>query len=88
MLTFVRDTDGNSVEAVHREEPRTGENRLDHLWIRVRDLDASRRFYETVAPVVGLSVRARPGRQQRRGRLPRSRRGLIASSAHLPAFDF
>ena len=36
---FVRDPDGNSVEAVYHGEPRTGENRLDHLWIRVRDLD-------------------------------------------------
>jgi catechol 2,3-dioxygenase-like lactoylglutathione lyase family enzyme len=53
---FVRDPDGNSVEAVHHGEPRGGKNRLDHLWIRVRDLDASRRFYETVAPVVGLRV--------------------------------
>jgi catechol 2,3-dioxygenase-like lactoylglutathione lyase family enzyme len=54
---FVRDPDGNSVEAVHHEEARGGENRLDHLWTRVRDLGASRRFYETVAPVVGLRVR-------------------------------
>ena len=54
---FVRDPDGNSVEAVHHDEPRGGENRLDHLWIRVRDLDMSRRFYETVAPVVGLRMR-------------------------------
>ena len=53
---FVRDPDGNSVEAVHRAEPREGENRIDHLWIRVRDLEASRRFYEAVAPVVGLRV--------------------------------
>ena len=53
---FVRDPDGNSVEAVHHDKPRGGENRLDHLWIRVRDLDASRRFYETVAPVVGLRL--------------------------------
>ncbi|HKG57932.1 MAG TPA: VOC family protein [Candidatus Limnocylindrales bacterium] len=55
---FVRDPSGNSVEAVHHGEPREGENRLDHLWIRVRDLDASRRFYEAVAPAVGLYVRA------------------------------
>jgi catechol 2,3-dioxygenase-like lactoylglutathione lyase family enzyme len=53
---FVRDPDGNSVEAVHHAEPREGENRIDHLWIRVRDLDASRRFYEAVAPAVGLRV--------------------------------
>jgi catechol 2,3-dioxygenase-like lactoylglutathione lyase family enzyme len=53
---FVRDPDGNSVEAVHHETPRGGENRLDHLWVRVCDLEASRRFYETVAAVVGLRV--------------------------------
>ena len=29
---------------------------IDHLWLGVRDLGASRRFYETVAPVVGLQV--------------------------------
>ena len=54
---FVRDPDGNSLEAVHHAEPREGENRLDHLWIRVRDLTESRLFYETVAPTVGLRVR-------------------------------
>jgi catechol 2,3-dioxygenase-like lactoylglutathione lyase family enzyme len=53
---FVRDPDGNSVEAVHHGEPQEGENRLDHLWIRVRDLVESRLFYETVAPGVGLRV--------------------------------
>jgi predicted lactoylglutathione lyase len=54
---FVRDPDGNSLEAVHRDERREGENRLDHLWIRVHDLTESRLFYETVAPTVGLRVR-------------------------------
>jgi catechol 2,3-dioxygenase-like lactoylglutathione lyase family enzyme len=54
---FVRDPDGNSVEAVHHGEPREGENRIDHLWIRVRDLTESRLFYETVAPTVGLRVK-------------------------------
>jgi catechol 2,3-dioxygenase-like lactoylglutathione lyase family enzyme len=54
---FVRDPDGNSVEAVYHGEQRTGENRLDHLWIRVRDLAESRLFYETVAPTVGLRIR-------------------------------
>ena len=66
---FVRDPDGNSVEAVHHGEPRAAENRLDHLWIRVRDLEASRRFYEAVAPVVGLRVEeGDPGRFHVRGR--------------------
>jgi catechol 2,3-dioxygenase-like lactoylglutathione lyase family enzyme len=54
---FVRDPDGNSVEAVHHGEPRGGENWIDHLWIRVRDLVESRLFYETVAAIVGLRVR-------------------------------
>jgi len=53
---FVRDPDGNSLEAVYRDEPREGENVLDHIWIRVRDLAESRLFYETVAPTVGLRV--------------------------------
>jgi catechol 2,3-dioxygenase-like lactoylglutathione lyase family enzyme len=50
--------DGNSVEAVHghRREP-GGRNTIDHLWIRVADLETSRRFWETVAPVLGLDVR-------------------------------
>jgi catechol 2,3-dioxygenase-like lactoylglutathione lyase family enzyme len=53
---FVRDPDGNSVEAVHHAEPREGNNHIDHLWIRVRDLGASRRFYEAVAPPAGVRV--------------------------------
>jgi catechol 2,3-dioxygenase-like lactoylglutathione lyase family enzyme len=53
---FVLDPDGNSVEAVHGGWPRGGENRIDHLWIRVRDLEAQRRFWETVAPALGLRV--------------------------------
>ena len=54
---FVRDPDGNSVEAVHSGQSRPGQNRLDHLWIRVGDLAESRLFYETVAATVGLRVR-------------------------------
>jgi catechol 2,3-dioxygenase-like lactoylglutathione lyase family enzyme len=50
---FVLDPDGNSVEAVHHDEVRPGE--LDHLWLRTRDLAGSRRFYETIAPAVGLA---------------------------------
>ena len=53
---FLLDPDGNSVEAVHRRGMRT-EGNLDHLWIRVGDVAAAKRFYETVAPYAGL----RPG---------------------------
>lgn len=47
---FVRDPDGNSVEAMHHARSRLG---LDHLWLRTRDVAVERAFYETVAPVVG-----------------------------------
>jgi catechol 2,3-dioxygenase-like lactoylglutathione lyase family enzyme len=42
--------------------------RIDHLWIRVRDLQASRRFYTTIAPHAGLRLtREEPGRVQMSG---------------------
>ena len=50
---FLLDPDGNSAEAVHHGEPRSGG--VDHLWIRVADVAASRRFYETVAPQTGFA---------------------------------
>ncbi len=52
---FLLDPDGNSVEAVHHGA-REGVGRVDHLWIRVRDLQASRRFYTTIAPHAGLRL--------------------------------
>jgi len=54
---FLLDPDGNSVEAVHNDrEDAVPDGRIDHLWIRVRDLQASRRFYTTIAPYAGLSL--------------------------------
>jgi catechol 2,3-dioxygenase-like lactoylglutathione lyase family enzyme len=63
------DPDGNSVEALYREpELRVPAGGIDHLWIRVRDLDASRRFYATIAPHAGLRLGDdEPGRVQFRG---------------------
>jgi catechol 2,3-dioxygenase-like lactoylglutathione lyase family enzyme len=52
--SFLLDPDGNSAEAVHHEERRCGP--IDHLWIRVADLVASKRFYETVAPDTGFRL--------------------------------
>jgi catechol 2,3-dioxygenase-like lactoylglutathione lyase family enzyme len=52
---FLRDPDGNSVEAVHHGSAREP-GQIDHLWIGVRDLAASRRFYEDLAPWAGLEV--------------------------------
>jgi catechol 2,3-dioxygenase-like lactoylglutathione lyase family enzyme len=52
---FLLDPDGNSVEAVHHGSLRNGGN-VDHLWIRVSDIDAATRFYETVGPAAGFRV--------------------------------
>ena len=52
---FLLDPDGNSAEAVYREQGLHGP--IDHVWIRVADLAASQRFYETVAPHTGFSLR-------------------------------
>ena len=53
---FLLDPDGNSAEAVHRGRPRGDGNAIDHLWIRVADLEATRGFYETIVPVLGLRI--------------------------------
>jgi catechol 2,3-dioxygenase-like lactoylglutathione lyase family enzyme len=60
---FLRDPDGNSAEAVHHDDVRRG-GHVDHLWIRVRDLEAASAFYFTVARHVGL----REGRRWEQGR--------------------
>jgi catechol 2,3-dioxygenase-like lactoylglutathione lyase family enzyme len=60
---FLRDPDGNSVEAVHHSDVRRG-GHIDHLWIRVRDLDASVAFYTTIMRCAGL----REGRRWGAGR--------------------
>jgi catechol 2,3-dioxygenase-like lactoylglutathione lyase family enzyme/predicted enzyme related to lactoylglutathione lyase len=52
---FVLDPDGNSIEAVHHDTSRSGE--MDHLWLRTPDVAAAKRFYESVAPVVGITLR-------------------------------
>jgi len=52
---FLLDPDGNSVEAVHHGSLRDGGN-VDHLWIRVSDVEASTDFYETVGPAAGFRV--------------------------------
>jgi catechol 2,3-dioxygenase-like lactoylglutathione lyase family enzyme len=53
---FLLDPDGNSVEAVHRAPRTEAGPQIDHLWVGVADLEASRRFYETIAPVLELRV--------------------------------
>ena len=53
---FVLDPDGNSAEAVHHDRVRQ-DGCIDHMWLRVADVAASTRFYETIAPHAGLFVR-------------------------------
>ncbi len=52
---FLIDPDGNSAEAVHHQAVRR-EGNVDHLWIRVAELDASRRFFTAVMPHAGLRL--------------------------------
>jgi catechol 2,3-dioxygenase-like lactoylglutathione lyase family enzyme len=53
--SFLLDPDGNSAEAVHHGALRWG-GIVDHLWIRVADVAAAKRFYETVAPHAGFRL--------------------------------
>ncbi len=61
---FLLDPDGNSAEAVHYDGLRRG-GIVDHVWIRVADVAAAKRFYETIAPHAGLRLEQdRPERAQ------------------------
>jgi catechol 2,3-dioxygenase-like lactoylglutathione lyase family enzyme len=53
---FLLDPDGNSAEAVHHGAMRQG-GWIDHLWIRVADVAAAKRFYEAVAAYAGFRLR-------------------------------
>jgi catechol 2,3-dioxygenase-like lactoylglutathione lyase family enzyme len=56
---FLLDPDGNSVEAVHNDPSGPG---IDHLWIRVAEVERSRRFYELVGRHAGFRLgSAEPG---------------------------
>jgi catechol 2,3-dioxygenase-like lactoylglutathione lyase family enzyme len=52
---FLLDPDGNSAEAVNHDAEREA-GAIDHLWIRVADVPAARRFYETIAPLAGFRL--------------------------------
>ncbi len=55
---FLRDPSGNSIEAVHYEASRRRDRIIDHLWLRVADLPASRRFYELAGEAAGFELRS------------------------------
>ena len=50
---FLLDPDGNSAEAVHHQRS-SGGGAIDHVWVRVADLAAAKRFYDTITPFAGL----------------------------------
>jgi catechol 2,3-dioxygenase-like lactoylglutathione lyase family enzyme len=58
---FLRDPDGNSIEAVHHEGVRRHGEIIDHIWLRVADLEASTAFYHTVAAIAGFEVKRDDG---------------------------
>jgi predicted lactoylglutathione lyase len=59
---FLLDPDGNSAEAVHHEQT-DGSDVIDHLWIRVADVEAAKAFYAAVASHTGAAPRDElPGR--------------------------
>ena len=53
---FLKDPAGNNFEAVHRDGERPRGN-IDHVAIRVDDVEASIAFYSTIAAATGLSIR-------------------------------
>ncbi len=59
---FLLDPDGNSVEAVHGDrEDAVPDGRVDHLWLRVRDPQASRSPGECALRCASVPQCALPG---------------------------
>jgi catechol 2,3-dioxygenase-like lactoylglutathione lyase family enzyme len=55
---FLLDPDGNSAEAVHYTDGGLREDgTIDHIWMRVADVTASKRFYGRVAPFGRFELR-------------------------------
>ena len=53
---FLKDPVGNSFEAVHRDGERP-KGYIDHVAIRVNDVEASTAFYSTIGAAAGLTIR-------------------------------
>jgi catechol 2,3-dioxygenase-like lactoylglutathione lyase family enzyme len=60
---FLLDPDGNSAEVVHGVHPYSPEASIDHLWLGVRDVEESRRFWEAATRDLDVRVvdASRPG---------------------------
>jgi catechol 2,3-dioxygenase-like lactoylglutathione lyase family enzyme len=75
---YVRDPSGNSIEAVHHEARRGREHIIDHVWIHVSDLDASRHFYRLAGAAAGFELgHSEPGRATFAVSPPRSSFSLV-----------
>jgi len=55
---FLKDPDGNSVEAVYLPQEGFEQGQIDHLWLRTRDLQAIKRFYATVGAFADVQLAA------------------------------
>jgi catechol 2,3-dioxygenase-like lactoylglutathione lyase family enzyme len=53
---FLKDGAGNTFEAVHRDGERPNGS-IDHVVIRVKDVEASTAFYSTIGAAAGLTIR-------------------------------
>jgi catechol 2,3-dioxygenase-like lactoylglutathione lyase family enzyme len=53
---FLKDAAGNSFEAVHRDGKRPKGN-IDHVAIRVNNVETATAFYSTIAAAAGLTIR-------------------------------
>src|SRR4029453_11956822 len=54
--SFLLDPDGNSAEAVHHGRVHLRTGGIDHPWIRLAHVDASKRFYEAIGPHAGFRL--------------------------------
>lgn len=84
---FLLDAEENNFEAVHRSALRQGGN-VDHVAIRVADVDAAKAFYRIVADAAGFQLlRERPGRAMfgggRSGGLLSIVSGPVTENAHI-----
>jgi catechol 2,3-dioxygenase-like lactoylglutathione lyase family enzyme len=51
---FLRDPDGNSIEALTDADDVKETGKIDHLWLRSGDLQAQKRFYTTIGIAPGI----------------------------------
>ena len=79
---FLLDPDGNSVEACCGFR-KGGDSPIDHLWIGVDDLGESRRFWEAVAPILGLGL-GNPPQEQRFHIYARHRSSALVADGRPP----